>query len=397
MKPTPTTGPPVRRRRRRGWCLAAAGLGAVTAFALLEIAVRVLDVGPDVYPVYRSTYRLSEDPDLIYEHVPGARGDGFTLNERGWRGPVVRPKQPGVVRIACIGDSVTFGYGVDDPDTFPRHLERQLNARCAEEGRRFEVYNFGVTGYNATQVAAALRTYALNCDPDLVIYGYCLNDPSGYSVEMAGVLRKLTSADYRYYRAWTDRGRRLLARSRAWLLMRYAWDSFGDEAHRTALPQSNSPQPDWQRTSPLQYYQALHESPEPWSRVPVAFADIAAATAPGDVPAYVALFPFLQDLQAHPFEEIHRRVGAAAEAAGLSVVDLAPPFIDAARASDEPLGVDRLHPTARGHAVAAAAVIARLRHDGFLIGGCDSGDVGGALQTAERASAPAEDEVTSTE
>ena len=43
--------------------------------------------------------------------------------------------------------------------------------------------NFGVTGYNITQVVERLRTLGLRYEPDLLLYGYVLNDPQGISRE----------------------------------------------------------------------------------------------------------------------------------------------------------------------------------------------------------------------
>ena len=41
--------------------------------------------------------------------------------------------------IVFIGDSFVFGYGVNDADTVPTLLERELE----EQGKKVEVFNFG--------------------------------------------------------------------------------------------------------------------------------------------------------------------------------------------------------------------------------------------------------------
>jgi hypothetical protein len=42
-----------------------------------------------------------------------------------------------------LGDSVTFGYGVDQTQSFPAELERLLN-----QSGKYEVINAGVPGYS---------------------------------------------------------------------------------------------------------------------------------------------------------------------------------------------------------------------------------------------------------
>jgi len=56
--------------------------------------------------------------------------------------PTIRPSQyRGVIRIACVGDSITYGAGVEGRETnaYPAVLERLL-------GPRFQTRNFGVSG-----------------------------------------------------------------------------------------------------------------------------------------------------------------------------------------------------------------------------------------------------------
>ena len=63
-----------------------------------------------------------------FEHSAG-------LNIRGYRGPVVKRKQPGERRIVVLGGSTAFGYGVGWPESFPAQLERKLDDQRRAEGR----------------------------------------------------------------------------------------------------------------------------------------------------------------------------------------------------------------------------------------------------------------------
>ena len=52
-----------------------------------------------------------------------------TVNARGFRtAEFTADRRPATVRIACIGDSWTFGANVDDEDTYPRRLAALLRA-----------------------------------------------------------------------------------------------------------------------------------------------------------------------------------------------------------------------------------------------------------------------------
>lgn len=86
------------------------------------------------------------------------------------------PKLPGTLRIIALGDSLTYGYGIAEEDTYARVLERELRKTF-----RVEVLNLGVSGSQSEDVYKILRRHFPVLKPDLVLYGVCLNDflPSG--------------------------------------------------------------------------------------------------------------------------------------------------------------------------------------------------------------------------
>ncbi|MCX5797946.1 MAG: hypothetical protein NTY77_20845 [Elusimicrobia bacterium] len=64
---------------------------------------------------------------------------------RGFRAAAaVLPRKGAPVRIVCLGDSHTYGYGVRAEQAYPRILESRLNA--AAGSRRFEAVNAGLSG-----------------------------------------------------------------------------------------------------------------------------------------------------------------------------------------------------------------------------------------------------------
>lgn len=78
--------------------------------------------------------------------------------------------------IVAFGDSVTEGTPHVHPDeTFPRVLERRLNARFHPK-THFQVVNAGVGGENTAEGIARIQTDVLDHGPQIVIVEFGLND-----------------------------------------------------------------------------------------------------------------------------------------------------------------------------------------------------------------------------
>jgi lysophospholipase L1-like esterase len=142
-------------------------------FGSVEVALRLVGVGPA--PNTRLVLEkmdtditlpfMRADPDTFWSPTPGYRGvfmgKPVTINALGVRGgEVARPKPAGTKRLLCLGDSITFGYGVGDSETYPAALARDLPG--------WEVVNGGVTGFTSHQVLAQLRRLDGVIEPDVV-------------------------------------------------------------------------------------------------------------------------------------------------------------------------------------------------------------------------------------
>lgn len=91
-------------------------------------------------------------------------------NSAGFRGTrELEARQSGAVRILALGDSTTFGLGVDEDETYSSHLERMLRAKL---NRPVEVLNLGVPGYATAQERLLFQRYHRELKPDLVIVGF---------------------------------------------------------------------------------------------------------------------------------------------------------------------------------------------------------------------------------
>lgn len=88
------------------------------------------------------------------------------------------PKRAGTFRIIVLGDSLTYGYGIAEEDTYPRVLEKLLS-----EAFRVEVLNLGVSPAQSPDIYRILRRKLPDLRPELVVYGVCLNDFLPYGVD----------------------------------------------------------------------------------------------------------------------------------------------------------------------------------------------------------------------
>lgn len=100
----------------------------------------------------------------------------------------LQPKQPGTIRVVCLGDSVTFGYRVPvvwpdkpteyNPEALPYSMLLEKQLRDANPQRQIEVITMAVPGYTSHQGLAWLRRDIENLDPDLLTVSFGWNDAS---------------------------------------------------------------------------------------------------------------------------------------------------------------------------------------------------------------------------
>jgi hypothetical protein len=129
---------------------------------------------------FASIVRSHPNDRIIYELKPNLNvkftGVQVTTNSFGMRGPEVEPaKPPGTYRIALLGDSFAFGWGLEQNQTFAQVMEDRLNEFYRGK-RKFQVLNFGVPGYSTFQEAAAFQEKGYQFSPDAVVVFFIDND-----------------------------------------------------------------------------------------------------------------------------------------------------------------------------------------------------------------------------
>ena len=141
-------------------------VSTVVTLGMVEVALRLFTPPP---PPPESTLRTftEHDPELGWRGVPDARGTFQThdfaidvaLNEGGWRDDA--PGSAGGRTIILLGDSYSWGYGVERGEMFADLLEDLLPAT--------DVRNFGISGFATDQELLVLRKHGLLLHPDAVI------------------------------------------------------------------------------------------------------------------------------------------------------------------------------------------------------------------------------------
>jgi lysophospholipase L1-like esterase len=165
------------------------GLIIITGFLGLEFVTRAIYperiarlIGDRKYYVQTSEieglyYELTPNYDKVYNHINSkgqiVRSVRYRINKDGLRDYFYPREKKDAIRIICLGDSFTFGYGVDLEQTYPKILEKKLNEIHSE---KYEVINAGVPGYNTGQELILLKEKLIRYEPDIVIIGFCLND-----------------------------------------------------------------------------------------------------------------------------------------------------------------------------------------------------------------------------
>lgn len=121
------------------------------------------------------------DSTLGWKGVPNASGVfstaaftmNVTLNSKGLRDnkDYSYNKPDNVTRIIVLGDSFTWGVGVNNSRIFTEFLENKLG--------KVEVINTGHVGYCTAQEFLFLKYEGVNYSPDLIILLFCENDLIG--------------------------------------------------------------------------------------------------------------------------------------------------------------------------------------------------------------------------
>jgi lysophospholipase L1-like esterase len=256
-------------------------------------------------------------------------GVPVSINSDGFRDREYPVERDASNRIIFLGDSLTFGWGVEKSKTFKDILEAKLS-----ETHPTQIINFGTGNYNTEQEVSLFLEKGLKYKPDLAVVFYFINDaeptPQKSNWEFLGHLRIITFF-------W----------SRVELLLTMLGQHQGFRG----------------------YYASLYSDQQPgWIATKKALLQLRDVCESHGIALRVILLPELHALDNYPFAAEHRKVLEFLRANLIEARDLAPFFAGEHNPTRLWVASDDAHPNAIAH-----ALIAEYSLD-FL-----SGDVNGRM------------------
>jgi hypothetical protein len=355
--------------------LLAAG-GIALTLAALEVALSLFSPQRTVAHVLANHAAMYRVGDVVpFELIPGFRGRereqegefdvAVEINSQGHRQGEIGPKAAGELRIVAIGDSFTYGEGVEGEEAWPRALERAL---VQGSPRPVRVVNAGVPGRWVDEYYLELRGRALALDPDVVLIGFFVgNDVDGEDAR-AHVWSRVDARDLPEAVSIPglriENGHRVRSRTKSRWRLPIVRDSHvaqlffdgGKAIHEAWSPPALAEEAAYApETNP-----EAQRATDRVERLMLAMADLCRAHgiafAVVMIPAREQVMPELaRRSQARDWEKPQRHFRAFFERSDIPFVDLLP-AVRAAR-EDAPLYYRfDAHWTARGHALAAASV-----------------------------------------
>lgn len=246
----------------------------------------------------RGYHVLKPGSEYNWEGIP------VHINSRGFRtGEIEMSKPMGEVRILNIGDSVAFGWEVNEEDTYGKQLETMLNE--LNDGRHYEVINAGIPGWSLPDEANFFMQDGIHYHPDVIILGltvvndiYPANPGASASPNLFSWLR-----DHTY--TWpflTTQGRFILAR----------------QVGPQAIPVLNPPQ------EASAYFPLDEESPV-WTQLWSSIETIKKTAQEHNIPMIIVVFPTAFQLHHTPHPDLPQQIlRINSQSAGIEYIDLLP-------------------------------------------------------------------------
>lgn len=312
---------PQARTRRRHYTLriTAAGVAILAALVTAEIAFRMLDIRPpEIPPIqYADAERVDNHRNAI-----GLREAWSTIG-----------KDDNRLRIAMLGDSITYGEGVQPEETFSR-LVAALLATDWPEG--VVTINMGEPGTAPDRQLQKYLAVREQIRPDIVVHVLYPND---LGIELKDLL-------YRLYRV---RDSDLLVGDWSYVL-RYVERRI---RHEIA----------WKYT--VDYFHGGERSAKrsaAWQRLETDVRACRDAAVDGGAIYCLVQFPWIARLDDYLLDDVHGRSRRMATDMGVPYCDLLPSFAgrDALALRITPANE---HPNAAGHRIAAIGVAEFLRRE----------------------------------
>ncbi len=270
----------------------------VVTFAGLESLVRLIaDDGMqfdlEMWKYAKDLKTVASDPKIGHRHRPDGQarlmGVDVRTNSKGLRNrEIFYARNPDVMRIVMLGDSLTFGWGVPQDLTFSARLEKLYRADDVPA----EIINTGVGNWNTIQEVQFFLVEGHKYKPDIVVLNYFVNDaePVPKSSQPSWLMRHCYSCVF--FLGRIDILRRMLFGGRSW----------------------------------KEYYLGLYErgQAEGWLAAKNAIGRLARYCKEHGIKLIIASLPELHDVKNYQFNEVTDLVRETAAENGVEFVDLLP-------------------------------------------------------------------------
>lgn len=252
------------------------------------------------------------------------------LNDQGFRDdvPMRRFTDGGRKRLVFVGDSFTFGHGIDDPaDRFSNRLARELEM---QQPSSWQVNNTGICGWDLREIFNLVNDWIIErVKIDVLVYVFVLNDIEHFDERTNDYYQQLTALEPK------------------WWPLRETY-FYNQMYYRVqALLRSES----------IGYYDYLNEAyaGPPWGRFTAKLDELQSLCERNGIELKIVAFPFLHDQKGeNPFSQAMIQLRDYADDRNIPFQDLTPVFA----AANESLTVNRYdaHPNTRANELAAEAM-----------------------------------------
>jgi lysophospholipase L1-like esterase len=259
---------------------------------------------------------------LSFEHIKNSQatlmGVNVKINGQGLRDQDKVP-DPSQNNIAFLGDSLTFGWGVEKSKTFEEIVEKMMN----NSEKKINIINYAHCNYNSEQeVDFFLKRADLNSLSSVALF-YFIND--------AEITPSKTPPPFYSKSLFIS-----LARSRYQMLV-------------------NS-------KNYLTYYSELYQEQSPgWIRAQNSIQLLKQKLTQRNISLQVFLLPELHQLTPYPFTEVHRKITTFLDQEKIPWSDLTENFKGYKKPQDLWVAPDDAHPNERAHKIIADAIFHKLK------------------------------------
>jgi hypothetical protein len=329
---------------------------------IAEFALRLSKIAWE--PQYDNRVKItqkSKNSIIGYELIPNFEGKAIggyvSINSFGLRGPEVSmKKQNGVTRIAVLGDSWAFGWGVDQNEVFTSLLEKKLN-QFSKKGK-FEVINFSLFGYNLQQEEEILREKVISFEPDIVIFAFNINDLQGLKLKPLEDFRR---GEERSSKNKNNHGKNNYLKELTYNAFHFIEETGNEHSHLFRLLDTTlrglAIRLHFEKPGKEYYFKQFYEDgTQEITFLQDAFSRISEIAHERNFKVCIVYCPWMNELaQDNPYKEVFEKIKNEAEKRDLMTLNLFPFY----KGQDvHKLRISNIdgHPTALGHKIAADGI-----------------------------------------